>query len=240
VRVLPLTLTLLVVAVLVTPAGAQEVVDDPCADEAGTITYPVTRVWFHEGETKVGNLADRSDQAPAPFDTTAPATSVTGGAGAGALSTTGATESLVADTANTARFAGTVEGCLDTLLVEMYAFQPTNRTGTSGSLAESQHSFGGALTIDGTRIELLGPIESKTVPNPGGSATYRIRYAITDIRERMERKGLTLDGLHEIGLEMTAWYVNTDNAVYVWDTTEVPSGMTFNGTVDETYATVRA
>ncbi len=41
------------------------------------------------------------------------------------------------------------------------------------------------------------------------------------------------------GLKMTAWFVNTDNTAYVWDTTEVPSGMTFNGVVDESYTTVK-
>jgi hypothetical protein len=228
------------IATMAVPAAGQEVVVDPCADESGAITYAEEQVWFHEGETKVGNLADRGDQAPAPFDTTAPTASVQGGAGAGAVSNFGALAPTAPGTQNSALFAGTFEGCMDTLLVEMYAFQPTNRTSISGSLQERAHTFGGALTIDGKEYLLSGPIEGVTTPNPGGQATYRIRYAITGLRRVMERDGLDLAGSHDIGLTMTAWFVNTDNAVYVWDTTEVPSGMTFNGVVDPSYTTVKA
>jgi hypothetical protein len=235
------TLSLLIavlLAALAVPATAST--SDPCADEDGTITYSPEQVWFHEGESKVGNLADRGDQAPAPFDTTEPTRSVQSGAGAGAFSNGGSVADLAPGAENSVQFAGQFEGCIDTLLVEMYAFEPTNRTGTSASLAESPHVFGGSLTIDGKTIALPGPIEAQTIANPGGDASYRIRFAITDIRNRTDRLGLDPTGLHEIGLELTAWFVNTNNTVYVWDTTEVPSGMTFNGEVDDTYTRVKA
>ncbi|MBW3620406.1 MAG: hypothetical protein KY461_09185 [Actinobacteria bacterium] len=232
-RALPRLVSLCLAASLLalTPTDAT----DPCADSTGTVVYPQQQVWVHEGETKVGNLTQHGDQPPAPWDTEPPTASVATGAGAGALSGFGSLESLVADSPQSATFAGAFEGCLDTVLVELYAFQPTNRTGTSGELNEAPHNFGAELVIDGKTFTLAGPKEAATVPNPGGSATYRLRFAIHGVRAAMERHGLALDGPHELQLTMTAWFINTNNTVYVWDTTEVPTGLTFNGTADETY-----
>lgn len=226
-----LSLSLAASLLALTPTDA----DDPCADSAGDIVYPEEQVWIHEGETKVGNLTQHGDQPPAPWDTEPPTDSVAAGAGAGALSGLGSFESLVADAPQSATFAGGFDGCLDTILVELYAFQPTNRTGSSGSLEEAPHNFGAELVIDGRTIALGGPKEAATVPNPDGQATYRLRFALTGVRAAMERRGLTLDGAHDLQLTMTAWFVNTNNVVYVWDTTEVPAGLTFNGTADETF-----
>lgn len=232
---LPRLLSLLLAASLLAllPAAAQE--EDPCADETGEPVYLEEQVWVHEGETKVGNLSQHGDQPPAPWDTNPPPGSVTTGAGAGALSAFGSLDGLVPGSAQSAIFAGGFEGCLDTILVELYAFQPTNRTGSSGSLAESPHNFGAELVIDGATFVIAGPQEAATVPNADGQATYRIRFAFDRVRAAMERRGLAPDGPHELQLTVTAWYVNTNNAIYVWDTTEVPTNLVFNGTPDESY-----
>ncbi|CAN5499682.1 hypothetical protein BH23ACT9_BH23ACT9_32550 [soil metagenome] len=233
-----LTLLMLTSILIALPAGAEIV--DPCADEDGTIVYREEAVWFHEGETKVGNLSDRGDQAPAPWDTDAPTASVTAGAGAGAISNLGSTSSLAPGAANTAHFAGEFDGCIDTILVEMYAFQPTNRTGTSGSLEEAPHNFGLTVGIDGETYDLVGPLEAKTVANPQGSATHRIRFALTGVRKAMDQRKLDPASSHEMTLSMTAWFANTNNVIYLWDTTEVPAGMVFNGAVDTTtYTPIR-
>lgn len=227
----------LVLAVSVLALGADPAEDDPCADEVGDIVYLEEQVWVHEGETKVGNLTQHGDQPPAPWDTTPPPGSVTTGAGAGAVSAFGSAGGLVPDAPQSATFAGGFEGCLDTMLVELYAFQPTNRTGTSGSLAESPHNFGAQLVIDGVTFDIPGPQQAVTTANPTGQATYRLRFAFDRIRAAMERRGLELDGAHELQLTVTAWYVNTNNSVYVWDTTEVPTNLVFNGTPDASYGT---
>lgn len=229
-RLLPLVLVLGLLAL--TPATAAP---DPCADEAGEIVYETEKVWVHEGETKVGNLTQHGDQPPAPWDTTAPTTSVTGGAGAGAISGAGSTATLVPGAQQDATFAGTFEGCLDTILVDLYAFHPTNRTGSSGSLEEAPLNYGASLVIDGETFVIGGPQEAVTSANPGGNATYLNRFAFTGVRKAMERRDLALDGSHDIQLTVTAWYVNTNNVVFVWDTTEVPTNLTFNGAPDATY-----
>ena len=229
-----LSLLLAVSLLALVPAAAD---DDPCADEAGEIVYLEEQVWVHEGETKVGNLTQHGDQPPAPWDASPPPGSVTTGAGAGAFSAFGSTASLAPQTPQSATFAGDFEGCLDTMLVELYGFQPTNRTSTSGSLAESPHNFGAQVVIDGATFDITGPQEAVTTPNPAGQATYRFRFAFNGIRTAMQGRGLAPDGAHELQFTVTAWYANTSNAIYVWDTTEVPTNLVFNGAADASYGT---
>ncbi len=234
-----LSVLLLSALLISVPAVAEDDPLDPCADDSGDITYRQEPVWFHEGDSKVGNLADRAGQAPAPWDTTEPTASVTSAAGAGALSNLGSLEATAADSANSAIFAGTFDGCMDTILVELYGASPTNRTGTSGSAEPAPHNFSAELTIDGETFSVPGPAEAVTTDNENGNATERFGFAVTDVRRAMERRGLDLTASHEMTLTVTAWFANTNNTVYLWDTTEVPAGMVFNGIIDETYEPVR-
>ena len=208
----------------------------PCYDATtDAISYEEQRVWFHEGETKVGNTA------PAPWDTTEPSTSVQGGAGAGALTpgTAGTGAGTPAD--QHAVFQGTFTGCLDTMLFDVYSFDPTNRTGTSGTAAPANHNFALRVTIDGQDVFKGGPLEASTVLANEGMGPNLNRFAI-DVSDTMEvleqHTGVPLDGEHTIEVAIQSWYVNTGHSVYVWDTTEVPSGITFNGAITEDYATL--
>lgn len=208
----------------------------PCYDaETDAIAYEEQQVWFHEGDTKAGN------DTPAPWDTTAPDTSVQGGAGAGALSpgTTDLAEGTPADTY--AMFGGTYTGCLDTLLFDLYSFDPTNRSGTSGTAEPANHNFSMTVTVDGQKVFSGGPLEANTTLANEGFGPNLNRFAI-DVSDTMELLAdmdlVALDGEHEIQVSIRSWYVNTGHAVYVWDTTEVPSGITFNGEVTEDYASL--
>lgn len=210
--------------------AAGEGADHPCYDaETDSLAYPEQSVWFHEGDSKVGN------DSAAPWDTTEPETSVQGGAGAGVISpgTTTLAEGTPADTY--AVFAGTFDGCLDTLAVDLYSFDPTNRSGTSGSAQPSNHNFGLTVVVDGVEVLTGGPYEGVTVHDNEGFGPNRTQFAINigALMDTYASFGLVeLDGEHEIELRFRSWYVNTNHSVYVWDTTEVPSGMTFNGEVD--------
>ena len=212
---------------------ADPLLDHPCYDEAAeALVYPEQQVWFHEGDTKLGN------QAAAPWDTTEPTTSVTGGAGAGALSSNAA---LLAENAPAATFAGTFTGCIDTLLFDLYSFDPTNRTGTSGSAQPAAHDLGLSITIDGNVVFSKGPLEvATTLANEGvGPNLNRFALDLGDLLESYAAFGaLQLDGEHTIEVRVRSWYANTGHAVYAWDTTEVPSGLLFNGEITEDYAKV--
>jgi hypothetical protein len=79
-----------------------------------------------------------------------------------------------------------------------------------------------------------------TIPNPDGDATYRLRFAYTGIHVAMERGGLEPGGEHEIRFNVVPRYANTSNALFVYDTTEVPAGILFNGVPDDSYAVLTA
>lgn len=207
----------------------------PCYDEeAEDVTYEEQQFWFHEGDSKVGNLA-----GPAPWDTNPPEASVQDGAGAGTLTPGFAT--LGGDANQFATFAGTFNGCIDTLLFDVYSFDPSNRSGTGASGEPSPHNFGLTVTVDGVEVFSGGPLEANTTLTNEGVGPNLNQFAL-DISSTMELladlEQLELDGEHQVEVNIRSWYVNTGHSIYVWDTTEVPSGITFNGEVTEDYASL--
>ncbi len=227
------SLTLAVAGALAFSAVAAHGVDHnhPCYDAAtGSLAYAEQDVFFHRGEAPVANGG-----AANPWSTDAPASSVQGGAGALAVTPgfAGLADGTGAEQAAT--FTGTFDGCLDTMVVDLYSFDMTNRSGSSGSAQPAQHDFGYTLTVDGVQIASAGPVEALTTFDNEGFGPNLNQFAI-NIGELMELYtdfGITLDGEHTIELSVASWYVNTGHAVYVWDTTEVPSGISFNGAVPE-------
>ncbi len=215
----------------------EDLTEHPCYDaETDALAYPAQQVWFHESDAKLGNVA-----APATWDTSAPEASVQAGAGAGTV--TPGFAGLAAGTPADQRavFTGEFEGCLDTILFDVYSFDPTNRTGTSGNATPANHNFGMTITIDGNEVFSGGPLQASTTLANEGVGPNLNRFAVdvgTTLQLFSDLGFGTLDGTHEITVEIQSWYVNTGHAVYVWDTTEVPSGMTFNGAVTEEYPTV--
>lgn len=215
----------------------EDLTEHPCYDETTQeLAYPEQQVWFHESDAKLGNVA-----APAPWDTTPPAASVQDGAGAGTVTPGVATLGAGTPAEQHAVFAGTFEGCIDTVLFDVWSFDPTNRTGTSGSAQPANHNFGLTVTVDGAEVFSGGPLEAATTFDNEGMGPNLNRFAL-DLGETLELfagfGALQLDGTHEIQIEIRSWFVNTGHSVYVWDTTEVPSGLTFNGEVTEEYASV--
>jgi hypothetical protein len=223
-------------ALLAGPATASA--EDPCTDpDTGELVLEEQQVYLRQAETKVGNLGATEATGFPSWSEEAPSQSVTGGAGGGYLTPY---------TMNAGReetdftFVGDFSGCLDTMLIELYAFLPTSRTGTSGELNESDFWGYMELYIDGVAM-LWGPeLQTKTVPNPEGDATYRIRFAITDIHTAMGFEGMEPDGDHELKVRISPRYANTSHALFVYDTTDVPAGVLFNGVPDDSYATVSA
>lgn len=226
---------LALILLLTAPAGAQE--PDPCVDpETGELVLTEEQVYIHVADTKVGNLAGADIGSFPSWDENAPQQSVSQGAGGGYLAPfahylLGQDEDLLGLTVE-----GTQTGCLDTMLVELYAFLPTNRTGTAGDLQERPFRGIFNLDVDGERVVFGVDHEAETVPNPGGSVTYRIRLAITGLHEALSFTSVEPDGEHVIRLNVNPRFLNTNNAIFVYDTTEVPSGILFNGTPDETYS----
>ncbi len=205
--------------------------DHPCYDtETAQLAYPEQQVWFLEGESKVGNAAE----SPHPWGTTEP-TSVQTGAGAGQL-----TLSSQADPGETRTvFEGTFTGCIDTLLVDLYSFDPANRSSTAADGEPNDHTLTLTISVDGIDVYTNG--EAQTVTTYANEAMgpnlNRFSVRLGDVLEQYQSfLPVPLDGEHTVTVEVAPYFINTGSAVvYAWDTSETPSGITFNGEASEEY-----
>lgn len=210
---------------------------DPCVDpETKQLKLTTQPTWIHQAAHKAGNLAALGQDAYPSWNTTKPTQSVQAGAGGGYAGNMALVFNGGDDATLGATFVGEFDGCLDTMLVELYAFLPTNRTSTNGSLAEQELIAYITLTVGGVDLVYRSEVQTRTVANPTGTATYRIRFAFKDLHAAMVGEGLATSGKRSIRLNVTPRFVNTGNALFVYDTTEVPAGIVFNGAPDLTYA----
>jgi hypothetical protein len=241
-RLLRAAVAALLLLVLAVPAvGAEQA--PPCTDaETGELVLTEQEAWLHPAETKAGNLGAIGATDFPSWDGEAPTESVQQGAGGGyaANSANFAANEPDAETLIGFTAEGLSSGCLDTLLIDLYAFLPTNRTGTSGELKEAD--FTGIVTLEADGKTLMFPqeVDFATVANPGGNATYRLRVSVSNLHDRLLRAKLDPEGDRTLRLNIQPRYLNTDNVVFVYDTTEVPAGLTFNGVADDSYRDIRA
>jgi hypothetical protein len=230
---------------LMLPVTPPEVEDpgepgDPCIDDEGELIVEEQQVYIHQAETKAGNLAALGFDSFPTWSEEEPTQSVQDGAGGGYLANSQHFVTEADDEIFGLTVVGDFSGCLDTMLVELYAFLPTNRTGTAGDLEE--RPFNGIVTVDvdGERVFWPAEAEMETIPNPSGEATYRIRFALTNLHAAFGFAEVEPGGDHELRLNLNPRFLNTNNALFVYDTTEVPSGILFNGTPDDTYTVMSA
>ncbi len=216
---------------LAVPAAAQE---SSCYfksfDAEGNPVGPAfctQQVWFSDSGTKAGNLAATGATKFPSWDTTAPTTSVTGGAGGGYFSQ-GAPRQVASDPTTDpaigATFAGTFTGDIDNMVVEMYLFAPlTAAANTPGAYVGSVD-----MTIDGQKVLPAQSVDFQLVP--GGQAVMKTKFAITDVQAAMEAAGVSTgpDAVHNMRLFFGAFGLVSATSVIVYDTTEVPGGITFN------------
>lgn len=180
-------------------------------------------VWFHQAETKFGNAA-AFDQGTFPsFDTTKPSASVTTGAGGGYLgSSTTHQNGEPFDPRLTATFDGTFTGDIDTLAATVYMFNPPEDAQDVPTFAINTR-----LVIDGEPVVETGGAEVKRTP--AGDAVRRIDFAFTNIYPTLEAFGLNgVDREHQVRFQVQGTGLATEAALFVYDTSEVPSGLIFN------------
>lgn len=230
--------TLLALALAVSVASAQEV-DEECrlvrgADTTEDATDDVEvcrgQVWFHQATTKIANLAGQGQDSLPSWDTNPPQTSVTGGAGAGYLGSSLYQSTGEPDPTYHPVFEGTYTGPIDTLLVDFYLFPP-NRMVENATGQTDFFRVDANLIVDGNLFATYGQLH---VPlEDGGNAVKRIRFAWQDLYRAFEQQRIAGAGEHTVRLEIVGTGIGTDGAIWVFDTTEVPSGIIFNATQDE-------
>lgn len=183
-------------------------------------------VWFHDAGTKVDNL-DNAQGTFASWDATPPDTSVTGGAGAGALATSASHQNGTPfDERESFVAAGTIEGALDAIAVELYLFPPAGM-----AQGETVFRVDAELEVDGQSLATIG--DRTVAMETAGDAVQRIRFSFTDLADLIEQYHEfelvnALGTTHEVKLTVHGTGIATSGAVFVYDTTEVPAGMVIN------------
>lgn len=226
----------------------------PASAEHGGIhpTFASQRVYFHcSGETKVYNVnwlaAAGGESSQVPWTTAAPAGSVTSGAGCGSLDF-GWIVNELAD----AVFVGTFTGNLRDMTVQLDEFL-VGQLRENGS--PTLRVYG---EIDGVPIFPKGLTEGAYDGRPltvtptrvNSGATDRYVFSITNLGyaiDVLDEEGAVVDvetggmafedgnGTEEHTLKLMVGMETgpggdppTGTTAWVWDTTEVPSGLTFN------------
>ena len=228
------------VGVLATMAG-------PAAATHGGFhpTFTEQRVYYHCGEgTKLKNV-DHAQGGLSPWSATPPPGSVEDGNGCGQLDPSALRNTQPTGGATDAAFGGTYTGNLQNMTVEMHllAHSPANAATDTMTVTPWLVIDGETFVADTTMLN--------NVPMVSGNsgATRKVEFTITNLGKVTEIKdaqgnvtGLTLAGLakesanveHEIQLNVRVRGVGAENVFWVWDTTEVPSGITFNDTTPST------
>lgn len=175
------------------------------------------RTYFHCGQHKVANL-DNLNSATT-WDKTAPTKSVQDGAGCGALDTF-LTGSADHNPIYDAPFAGVYEGRIDAITLHAHVID------AGLARATNDFRFRMHLEIDGeTIVPRTAPVLKVTPVASGSGASREIVVSVTDIG----LTGLEDDGEHDVKVTLYSPFVDTNTANgWVWDTTEVPSGILFN------------
>lgn len=175
-------------------------------------------VWFHQSDSKVGNLADGF----ATFNTTKPTASFTTGAGAGFVANEFTQYAFNQDDpTHTAWFEGTYTGNIDNLAAEVYLFTPA-------AAGVTQYGFLTTLNVDGNMLYQSDFVAGDAANlSSGGQAASKFQFAFTNVYEVLEANGMNGDGPHSVQLGISPYFIG-DDSVYVYDAAEVPSGMIFN------------
>lgn len=184
--------------------------------------------WIHQATTKVGNapaygIPGGGTEYPS-WNTTPPSASVQTGAGGGYLALAAYSQNLGRpDPKGAVTFRGTFTGNLDNIAATLFLFSPARQ-------ADATQAVWLRLNIDGTTVYQTGAAADRTPLSPGGDAVLKTDFAFVNVHKAMEDQGLETGetASHAIELVISQWFTVNDNAIYVYDTTEVPSGMKFN------------
>lgn len=184
------------------------------------------KVYFHC--TGTGKIHNSVADGPIRWNTTAPTASVQAGAGCASIDNGlyGNNQVSVQD----AHFDGTFDANLDTLTVEAH------QTVVGPSRAGGPVTFNVRLAVDGASVFGASGRDVTMTATPSSSgATQSVKFTITNIGLLDELN----DTEHTVLLSLSGgaflasavvFPVRDTQTAWVYDTTEVPSGLTFNPT----------
>jgi hypothetical protein len=174
-------------------------------------TLRTEKTYFHcAGPVKVQNVYVAQGTIPS-WNATAPTQSVQQGAGCGYY------ENLAAGGtgAFTAVWEGTFTGNLDTLTVELHRLGTTHGATLPNRLAT-------VVTIDGVSV-FTGDANITPTESASGASSMA-KFSL----RRLNLKTEDGDGTQERTIRVSLDSYNETQSAWVWDTTDVPAGITFN------------
>ena len=230
-RIVPVSLILLALAgssALAANGDCRLIRGAATPDPADDVRVCRQDTWIHQAATKFGNapaygIPNGGTEYPS-WNTTAPTESVQAGAGGGYLSLAAYSQNTdYTDPKGAVTFRGSFTGNLDNIAAKLFLFSPARQ-------ADATQAVSMRLTIDGTVIYQTADAADRTPLSPGGDAVLQTTFAFIDLYKAMGDAGLELGEAvtHSIELTIGNWFTVNDNALYVYDTTEVPAGLIFN------------
>jgi hypothetical protein len=228
-KLLTLTATA-AIAVSLAPAGA-ETVPAP--------RYKAERTYVHCGVAPKAAVVDVVQGNLPTWDTTAPTSSVQQGAGCGTLdspySQFGGGASDRTDEAFDMVWEGTFTGNLDSIVVRAHAIWMGPGKVAEQAQAAARAGLGAYLSIDGETMPLPVAVSPKVIPSSTGASSEFVftfdDLGLADPVTDADADGIADDeGTTERTIRLTLNPAGPDNPamLWVWDTTEVPSGLHFN------------
>lgn len=178
-------------------------------------------VWLHKAETAAGNLGATGETAYPSWNTTRP----TGNAGGGYAGHWGGDFAVEEyQSGSTATFEGSFKGNLDNAAVTLYLFAPGySAQGLPGYHLRTQ------IVVSGRQLYTSDFTNGDVVKiTKAGEAVFKIEYALVNLYPGLKASGQAGDANpHQIRLSVTP-YLAGDEAMFVYDSAEVPSGIVFN------------
>ena len=207
---------LLVLALVLAVAAPAVAVTEP--------TLRTERTWFHcAGTAKVQNAEYAQRNVPS-WTTTAPAQSVQQGAGCGYYENAGGGYLGSNETTLDSIWEGSFTGNLDSITMELHNIH------ASAARATGPFKLRANLLVDG--VDVLDPdapqIEVAPVPS-STKLSEMLRFTVTGIGLRTEEG----DGQQVRRIRLIIRSLSEEQSAWVWDTTEVPAGLTFNPAAPE-------
>lgn len=213
-RVAAIVATAALAVGLIGPAGANEEEPDP--------EFVTEQDWFQcDGTTKVAQANLVVDNAIPGWDTTAPTESVQDGAGCGmaeAAALSGTAQGSLYD----ATWEGTFTGNLQDVLMDLHFIQPA--AAAYGDIALDLR-----IAVNGVEYDLGEQfVDGAYTQASDTGASYSMQFAINDFD--------LIDDYYGPGTKVNTFtitamghFIDSGFAVpFVWGTTEVPAGLTFN------------
>lgn len=220
-RTLTTALTGLAVTGLLSAGGA---LADPTAP-----TFAEQKNFFHCAATKAGNVGAVSGGLPG-WDTKAPTASVQSGAGCGSTNTPGVQGTNHGGLYDTV-FAGTYTGNIKDITLELHSIY------AGAARAQGVFGVGVEVGVDGRIFTVQAtPAVVRATPTPSATrASEKVVFTLTgfDVVDDLDEDGAPDAGPgateHQVTIKVRNGFIDQNPVgAFVYDTTEVPSGVTFN------------